>query len=156
VENLNEEMGFGEESWKEISGDTLGDVREQRMTTLGSWMAWRLLARRLLAWQSFAAQGAVFSSMGAVGLMMGAIVGLMGAVAGSMMRAVVSLLGAVGSLGALCLMGKANRWRRPGGLMESSQERIIGLMGAVIGSMGTTDGSLGALGSMGDRCELLA
>jgi hypothetical protein len=26
VENLNEEMGFGEESWEEISGDTLGDV----------------------------------------------------------------------------------------------------------------------------------
>ena len=40
VENSNEEMGFGEErSWEEISGDTLGDVGEQRMTTLGSWMA---------------------------------------------------------------------------------------------------------------------
>ena len=24
-------MGFGEESWEEISGDTLGDVGEQRM-----------------------------------------------------------------------------------------------------------------------------
>jgi hypothetical protein len=45
VENSNEEMGFGEESWEEISGDTLGDVGEQRMTTLGSWMAWRSLAR---------------------------------------------------------------------------------------------------------------
>jgi hypothetical protein len=82
--------------------------------------------------------------------MMGAIVGLMGAVAGSMMRAVVGLMGAVGSLGALRSMGNADRWRWPGGLMESSQERIIGLTGAVIGSMGATDGSLGALGSMGD------
>ena len=49
VENSNEEMGFGEESWEEISGDTLGDVGEQRMTTLGSWMAWRSLARRSFA-----------------------------------------------------------------------------------------------------------
>jgi len=47
-------------------------------------------------------------------------------------------------------MGDANCWRWPGGLMESSRERIIGSMGAVIGSMGATDGSLGALGSMGD------
>jgi hypothetical protein len=76
--------------------------------------------------------------MGAVGSMMGAIVGLMGAVAGSMMRAVVGL------------MDNANCWRWPGGLMESSRERIIGFTGAVIGSMGATDGSLGALGSMGD------
>ena len=45
MENSNEEMGFGEQSWEEISGDTLGDVGEQRMTKLGSWMAWRLLAR---------------------------------------------------------------------------------------------------------------
>jgi hypothetical protein len=108
VENSNEKMGFGEESWEEISGYTLGDVGEQRMTTLGSWMAWRLLARRLLAWRSFAARGAVFSSMGAVGSMMGAIVGLMGALAGSMMRAVAGLMGAVGSLGALRSMGDAN------------------------------------------------
>ena len=39
VENSNEEMGFGEESWEEISGDTLGDVGEQRMTTLE--VGWR-------------------------------------------------------------------------------------------------------------------
>jgi len=45
VENSNEKMDFGEESWEEISGDTLGDVGEQRMITLGSWMAWRSLAR---------------------------------------------------------------------------------------------------------------
>ena len=65
---------------------------------------------------------------------MGAMVSSMrGDIVGSMIRAIV------------CLMGN---W--PGGLMESSQERIIGLMEAVIGSMGATDGSLGALGSMGD------
>ena len=60
----------GDENWEVISGDTLGDAGEQRskaeleggnldrldvmvshegfgpvvMTTLGSWMAWRLLA----------------------------------------------------------------------------------------------------------------
>jgi hypothetical protein len=34
--------------------------------------------------------------------------------------------------------------------MGSSRERIIGLTGAVIGSMEATDGSLGALGSMDD------
>jgi hypothetical protein len=78
------------------------------MTTLGSVIAWRSLARRLLSWRTFAARGAVFSSMGAVGSMMGAIVGLMGAVAGSMMRAVVGLMGAVGSLGAFCSMDDAN------------------------------------------------
>jgi len=78
--------------------------------------------------------------MGAVGSMMGAIVGLMGAVAGSMMRVIVGLLGVVGSLGALRSMGDANRWRRPGGLMESSRVRIIGLMGAAIGSMGAMVG----------------
>ena len=45
VENLNDEASFGEENWMVISGDTLGDAGEQRMTTLGSWMAWRSLAR---------------------------------------------------------------------------------------------------------------
>jgi hypothetical protein len=45
AENSNKEMSCGEESWEEISGDTLGDAGEQRMTTLGSWMAWRSLAR---------------------------------------------------------------------------------------------------------------
>ena len=60
------------------------------------------------------------------------------------------MMGAVGSLGALCSMGDENCWRWPSGLMESSRERIIGLTGAVIGSMGATDGLLGALGSMGD------
>jgi hypothetical protein len=50
---------------------------------------------------------------------MGAMVGSMGGdVVGSMMRAFV------------CLMG---RW--PGGLMESSRERIIGLVEAVVGLM---------------------
>ena len=29
----------GDENWEEFSGDTLGDVGERRMTTLGSWMA---------------------------------------------------------------------------------------------------------------------
>jgi len=55
VENWNEKIGFGEENWEEISGDTLGDVGEQRMTTLGSWMALRSLARGLLPWRSLAA-----------------------------------------------------------------------------------------------------
>ncbi len=69
AENSNEQASFGEENWEVISGDTLGDAGEQRskaeleggnldcmdvmdshegfgpvvMTTLGSWMAWRLL-----------------------------------------------------------------------------------------------------------------
>ena len=81
--------------------------------------------------------------MGTFGLMMGAIVCLMAAVAGSMMRAVAGLMGAVGSLGALRSMGNINCLRWPGGLMESSRERIIGLMGAVIGSMGAMVGSMG-------------
>ena len=77
MENSNEEASFGEENWEVISGDTLGDAGEQKveselegrdlagldvmvsrdgfgpviMTTLGSWMAWRLLA-----WQSLAAR----------------------------------------------------------------------------------------------------
>ena len=53
----------------------------------------------------------------------------------------------------VCLMG-----RSPGGLMESSQERIISLMEAVVGSMGAMVGSMGdvtnlmgaVVGSMGD------
>ena len=47
VENSNEEVSFGEENWEVISGDTLGDDEgfgPVVMTTLGSWMAWRLLA----------------------------------------------------------------------------------------------------------------
>ncbi len=70
MENSNEEVSFGEENWEVISRDTLGDAGEQRakagleggdlagldvmvscdgfglvvMTTLGSWMVWRLLA----------------------------------------------------------------------------------------------------------------
>jgi hypothetical protein len=75
VENSNEEVSFGEESWKVISRDTLGDAGEQQakaeleggdlagldvmvscegfglvvVATLGSQMAWRLLAWQLLA-----------------------------------------------------------------------------------------------------------
>jgi len=79
---------------KKSSRDTLGDVGEQRMTTLGSWMAWRLM-------------------------------------------------GAVGLLGALCTMGDTNCWRWLGGLMESSRERIIGLMEAVVGSIAAMVGSMG-------------
>jgi hypothetical protein len=133
VENSNEEVSFGEENWAVISGDTLGDAGEQRakaeleggdlagldvmvsrdgfgpvvLTTLGSWMAWRLLA-----WQSLGAQGAVFSSMGALGLMMGAR-GLMGAL-GLMMGALGLIMRAtVGSMGA-----------------------VVGSIEAVLGSMG--------------------
>ncbi len=129
-----------------ISGDTLGDDGEQRskaeleggdlagldvmvsrdgfgpvvMTTLGSWMAWRLLA-----WQSLAAQGAVFSSMGALGLMMGAR-GLMGAL-GLMMGALGLIMRAtVGSMGAVV----------------GSMEAVLGSMGAVIGSMGAVIDSM--------------
>jgi hypothetical protein len=88
VENSNEEVSFGEESWEVISGDTLGDAGEQQakaeleggdlagldvmvsregfglvvVATLGSWMAWRSLAwRSLAARQSLVARGAVFS-----------------------------------------------------------------------------------------------
>ena len=48
VGNSNEEVSFGEENWEVISGDTLGDDEgcgPVVMTTLGSWMAWRSLAR---------------------------------------------------------------------------------------------------------------
>jgi hypothetical protein len=69
-----------------------------------------------------------------------------------------TLMGAVGSLGALCTMGDTNCWRWLGGLMESSQERIIGLMEAVVGSIAAMVGSMGdvansmgaVVGSMGD------
>ncbi len=88
VENSNEEVSFGEESWEVISRDILGDAGEQRakseleggdlagldvmvsgesfglvvMATLGSWMAWRSLAWQLLAArQSLVARGAVFN-----------------------------------------------------------------------------------------------
>ncbi len=88
VENSNEEVSFGEESWEVISKDTLGDAGEQQakaeleggdlagldvmvsrecfglvvVATLGSWMAWRLLAwQSLAARQSLVARGAVFS-----------------------------------------------------------------------------------------------
>jgi hypothetical protein len=88
--------------------------------------------------------------MGAVGSMMGAIVGLM--------------MGAVGSLGALRSMGDANRWRWPGGLMESSRERIIGLMGANVGSMGSSreriiglmEAVAGSMGAMVGSMEAVA
>ena len=69
----------------------------------------------------------IIGLMGAIVGSMVAMVGAMGGdVVGSMMRAVVGLMGAVGSLGALRSMGNADRWRWPGGLMESSRERIIG------------------------------
>jgi hypothetical protein len=69
-----------------VSHDGFGPVI---MTTLGSWMVWRLLEAR----QSSVARGAVFSLMGALGLMMGALGltncwcwpgSLMGAIVGSM------------------------------------------------------------------------
>jgi len=155
VENSNEEASFGEENWAVISGDTLGDAGEQRakaeleggnlagldvmvscdgfgpvvMTTLGSWMAWRLLA-----WRSLAAQGAVFGSMEALGLMMGAC-GLMGAL--GLMMGALSLI----SMGAVDLMGDANCWRWPGGLMGA----VFGSMGAIAGSMKANVGSMGTI-----------
>ena len=88
MENSNEEVSFGEESWEVISGDTLGDAGEQQakaeleggdlagldvmvsregfglvaVATFGSQMVWRSLAwQSLVVRQSLVARGAVFS-----------------------------------------------------------------------------------------------